>query len=257
MRVRPFRSEVAGQILRQQTRGLPGTVGVFVTDMISGRWASLNPFAPFYGASTVKVLIAMTVLRLVDQGRLTLWETIAYQPSDYQAGTGILLGSIRPGDRITVERLLDLMITVSDNIARNMLERFIGSGTIRQYSTTLGVTPPYERAGSTTPYGMNQVLLALDTGRSGLTEESTRRLLGWMERTVHRSRIPRYLPPDVTVANKIGTWPGQAHDVGIVYAPDKSFTIAVFTRGIPEAQAEEVIGRIAQAMYRYEESLTA
>ncbi|HEY8345750.1 MAG TPA: serine hydrolase [Symbiobacteriaceae bacterium] len=258
MRVRPFRPEVATQILRQQIKGLPGTVGIVVTDLISGQTASVNPMATFHGASTLKVPIAMAVLQLVDQGRLSLQQPIRYQESDFERGTGTLQATIKPGDQLTVERLLDLMITVSDNIARNMLERFIGSGTIREYMLSLGVSPPYDPVERTvTPHGMNQVLLALDSGRSGLSRESTLRLLHWMEQTVHRNRIPRFLPSEVVVANKIGTVPNQVHDIGLVYAPDRSFAISVFTRGIPEEQAEEAIGRIAAAIYWYEDSLAA
>lgn len=258
MRERPFNPAVATQILRRQTRGLPGTVGVYVTDLASGQNATLNPMEPFYGASTLKVPIAMAVLWLVGQNRLSLDETIAYQSSDFQAGTGTLQATIRPGDRITVRRLLDLMITVSDNIARNMLERYIGSGTIRQYMTSIGITPPYDPVARTiTPYGIQQALIALDTGRSGLLPEHTRLLLGFMENTVHRTRIPAKLPADLVVANKIGTWPGEVHDIGLVYAPDRSFAISVLTKGIPEAQGEDAIANIAAAIYWYMDSLVA
>lgn len=257
MRTRPFQPGAVTQILRQQTRGLPGTVGVTVTDLISGQSAGLNQWTNFYGASTLKVPIAMAVLWLVDQNRLSLNEKITYQPSDFQAGTGILQAAIRRGDQIPVERLLDLMITVSDNIARNMLERYIGSGTIREYMRTLGVVPAYDPVTrQVTPYGMARALIALDSGRAGLSPESTKRLLTWMQTTVHRSRIPRFMPEGVVVANKIGTWPGEVHDIGLVYAPDRSFAISVFTKGIPEERAEEVIGRIARAVYNYERSLT-
>jgi beta-lactamase class A len=201
---------VATQIHRQQAKGLPGTVGVYLTDLASGQSASLNPTATFYGASTLKVPIAMTVLWLLGQNRLTLDETIAYRPEEFQAGTGTLQATVRPGQRIAVRRLLDLMITVSDNIARNILERFIGSGTIRRYMRSIGVTPPYD---------------------------------------------PAKLPAGVAVANKIGTWPGQVHDIGLVYAPDRSFALSVFTRGIPEAQAEAAIATMAAAIYGYMDAL--
>lgn len=256
MRVRPFQPQVLEQILRRQVEQLPGTVGIYMTDLMSGQSVSVNGQAQFYGASTLKVPIAMAVLWLVDRGRLSLWEPIIYLPQDYQGGTGTLQATIQPGDEIPVIRLLELMITVSDNIARNMLERFIGSGTIRQYMLSIGIQPPYDPVARTvTPEGMNQALIALDTGRSGLSPRSTRMLLRWMQETVHRSRIPRYMPPGVVVANKIGTWPGQVHDIALVYAPYRSFSLAAFTRGIPEAQAEEAIGRIARAIYDYEDSL--
>jgi beta-lactamase class A len=258
MRARPFSPAVATQILRQQTRNLPGTVGVYVTDLASGQTASINPQAQFYGASTLKVPIAMAVLWLVGQGRLSLDQTIAYQPEDFQRGAGTLQATIQPGDRLPIRQLLDLMITVSDNIARNMLERYIGSGTIREYMLSIGVTPPYDPVERTvTPYGMQQALLALDTGRSRLRPEHTRLLLDLMENTVHRTRIPAKLPQDVVVAQKIGTWPGEVYDFGLVYAPDRSFAISVFTKGIPEPEAEAAIANIAAAIYWYMDSLVA
>jgi len=256
-RLKPFRLADLTAILERTVSGVPGTIGVAVTDLITGRTAGLNPTTEFYAASTIKVPIAMAVLWLVDHGRLTLDETIAYQPEDFQAGTGILQTTIRPGDRISVRRLLELMITVSDNIARNMLERYIGSGTIRQYMLGLGVAPAYDPLETpVTPSGMNQVLIALDSGRSGLSPESTRMLIRWMEEAVFRQRIPRYLPENVVAATKIGSRDDEFHDIGLVYAPARSFAISVFTKGLPEAQAEELIGRIAEAVYRYEDSLT-
>lgn len=258
MRVRPFQPRILEQILRREVERWPGMVGVYMTDLMSGLSAGVNPEEPFYGASTLKVPIAMAVLWLVDRGRLSLNEPIIYLPQDYQGGTGTLQATIQPGDEIPVRELLDLMITVSDNIARNMLERFIGSGTIREYMLRIGIQPPYDPVTRVvTPEGMNQALIALDTRRSGLSLRSTRMLLHWMEKTVHRSRIPRYMPPGVVVANKIGTWPGQVHDIALVYAPYRSFSVAVFTRGIAEAQAEEAIGRIARTIYDYQNTLVA
>lgn len=256
-RLRPFRPADLTAILERMTRGLPGTIGIYVTDLITGRSAGHSPMAEFYAASTIKVPIAMAVLWLVDRGRLSLDQTIAYQPEDYEAGTGILQATIRPGDQVSVRRLLELMITVSDNIARNMLERFIGSGTIRNYMLSLGVAPAYDpHETPVTPYGMNQVLLALDSGRSGLSPASTRMLLRWMEEAVFRRRIPRYLPESVVAATKIGSRDDEFHDIGLVYAPDRSFAISVFTKGMTEARAEKAIARIAEAVYWYMDSLT-
>lgn len=256
-RLRPFRPQDLQQILQRQVSQQPGTVGIYVTDLISGQSAGINPVTEFYAASTIKVPIAMAVLWLADRGHISLDETIAYQPGDYEAGTGILQATIQPGDRISIRRLLELMITVSDNIARNMLERFIGSGTIRQYMASLGVTPAYDPLETpVTPYGMNQVLIALDTGASGLSPYSTRLLLRWMEQAIFRNRIPRYLPEGVVAATKIGSRDDEFHDIGLVYAPDRSFAISVFTKGLTESQAEQAIGRIAEAVYWYEDSLT-
>lgn len=216
-RLKPFRPKELTAILQRMVSDLPGTIGVHVTDLMTGRSAGVNPMTEFYAASTIKGPIAMAVLWLADRGRLSLDETIAYRPEDYQAGTGILQATIRPGDEVPIRRLLELMITVSDNIARNMLERFIGSGTIRNYMLSLGVAPAYDPLETpVTPYGMNQVLIALDTGRSGLSPASTRMLLRWMEEAVFRRRIPRYLPESAVAATKVGSREDEFHDIGLV-----------------------------------------
>ncbi len=258
MRTRPFRPEVLRQILRRQAACYPGTIGVCVTDLQSGETVGINPNTTFYGASTLKVPIDMAVLWLVDQGRLSLDQLITYQPEDFQAGTGTLQATIQPSDRLPIRKLLELAITVSDNIARNMLERFIGSSTIREYMLQLGAQPPYDPVERlVTPCGMNRVLIALDTSESGLSEQSVKLLLTWMQQTIHRERIPAKMPEGVVVANKIGTWPGEVHDIALVYAPDRSFAISVFTRGIPEEEAEEAIATIARAVYDYMDSLVS
>lgn len=256
MRVRPFESAVLTQILRQQVKGKAGTVGVYVTDLPTGRTASINPNAQFYGASTLKVPIAMAVLKQVDEGRLSLDDRIAYREEDFQAGAGSLQATIKPGDRISVRELLRLMITISDNIARNMLERHVGSDYVREYMTELGATPPYDPVTRlVTPYGMNNVLIALDTNRSGLSDESTKLLLEWMKSTTLR-RISAKLPEEqVFVAHKTGSWPGEFHDFGLVYAPDRSHAISIFVKGLPEPEAEELIADIAAAVYWYIDSL--
>lgn len=256
MQVRPFQPSVLTQILRQKAKGVPGTVGVYVTDLPTGKTASLNPHAEFYGASTLKVPIAMAVLKRVDEGKLSLDDKIAYREEDFQAGAGSLQATIKPGDRIAVRELLRLMIVISDNIARNMLERHIGSDYVREYMNSLGATPPYDPVSRlVTPYGMNNVLIALDSRRSGLSEESTRLLLDWMKSTTLR-RIAADLPEEnVWVAHKTGSWPGEFHDFGLVYAPNRSHAISVFVKGAPEQEAEEAIANIAAAVYWYIDSL--
>ncbi len=46
-RLRPFRPADLTAILERMTRGLPGTIGIYVTDLITGRSAGHSPMAEF------------------------------------------------------------------------------------------------------------------------------------------------------------------------------------------------------------------
>jgi len=254
-----FSAEWAQRLLEQALAGVSGDVGVAVIDLGTGAFTGVNPDMAFTAASVAKVPIAMAALNLVSTGRLTLEEPVVYRSAtDYEGGAGSLQFSIREGEAIPVGYLLDRMIVVSDNIARNMLERYIGSDTIRQYMLSLGVQPPYAASNpQMTARGAVQLLTLLDSGQAGITPELTHRLIGWLSATVFNDRIPARLPPSVTVAHKVGTLANEVHDAGLVYAPDRSFAIAVFTQNIPENRAADLIARLAATMYGYEDWLVA
>jgi len=80
-------------------------------------------------------------------------------------------------------------------------------------------------------------------------------LIGYLENTVFNERMPKYLPEDVKVAHKIGTWPdtGSSHDVGIVYGQNP-FVLSIMSEGVTDAtQAAEVIGQITKMVYDFEQ----
>lgn len=254
---KPFSPQWAERLLRNRLAGVTGSVGVAVTDLATGRSVYINADQPYEAASVAKIPIAMTVLSLVSQGRISLDDVVTYQSAtDYEGGAGSLQFTIREGEAIPIRYLLDRMIRVSDNIARNMLERYVGSETVRQYMLSLGVQPPYE---AETPMmnarGTNRLLALLDAGRAGITPELTRYLIGLLSTTVYNQRLPAKLPPGTTVAHKVGTLTNVVHDAGIVYAPDRSFIISVFTQEIPERTADGLIADLAATIYWYEDWL--
>lgn len=253
----PFNSEEARQLLRDALQGATGPVGVAVTDLQSGTEVFIRPDRPFPAASVVKIPIAMAVLHLVTEGNLSLDDEVAYQAAtDYEGGAGSLRYTIEEGDQFPISYLLDRMIVVSDNIARNMLERYIGPGTVKAYMQAQGVEPAYDPSNpEMTARGTNTLLLRLQRGQAGIQPDLTQMLIGLLSNTVYNDRIPAQLPPDVTVAHKVGTLTNAVHDAGIVYAPDRSFAISVFTEDIPYDDAAELIATLARTIYDYQDRL--
>ena len=109
---------------------LRGTLGVAMLHLETGRMVSLHGRDRFPMASTVKLPIALTLLRRVDQGTINLDSTLAIQPWDLHPGSGTLNGTHPArGQRISLRDLLSLMLTVSDNSATDMLLRTVGGAT--------------------------------------------------------------------------------------------------------------------------------
>lgn len=253
----PFSSRWVRQLLLERIGDRQPNVGVFVTDLASGATVQINPDKSFKAASVAKIPVAMTVLHLATQGAISLDDQVTYEAeTDYAGGAGSLRYELKDGDTVPVAYLLDRLIRVSDNIAWNMLERYIGAGTINQYIQSLGVQTPYTATNNRlTPRDTNTLLLRLNGSQAGISPELTRWLIDLMATTVYRDRIPAKLPPDLYVAEKVGTLADVVHDVGLVYGPQRSFAISVMTENMPEQEAAELIADLAARVYWYEDWL--
>jgi beta-lactamase class A len=108
---------------------LPGELGAAIVHLESGRSVYLNADHPFPMASTMKVPVAVHILKLVDEGKLSLQQQVTLGADDvYPEMGGPMDLHLSAGSAITVRDLLHMMITVSDNNATDILIR-LGGGT--------------------------------------------------------------------------------------------------------------------------------
>ncbi len=100
-------------------------VGVYVRDLESGVSVSHRGDEFWYLASSVKVPVALAVLRAVERGDFTLDTPLRVRASDYVDGAGAT--NARPvGAPVSVRFLLEQMIIYSDNTASDMLIDLVG-----------------------------------------------------------------------------------------------------------------------------------
>ncbi len=104
-------------------------IGVYVRDLDTGASASLHGTEPWYLASSVKVPVAIAVLRGVERGDFTLETPLTLRAADYVDGAGPTNGRA-VGTPLTVRYLLEQMIIYSDNTATDMLIGLVGIGTV-------------------------------------------------------------------------------------------------------------------------------
>ena len=108
-----------------------------------------------------------------------------------------------------------------------------------------------EQADRATPADMCR-LLELIESRAILDAESCTAILELMKRIQSATRIPGLLPKGTVVAHKTGSYRRLRNDVGIVYAPNGPYAIALFARELPRDNIDDdgALARISLAVYR-------
>lgn len=103
-----------------------GRMGVSVLHLESGRAVAVNGGEAFPMASTYKVAVAAAVLSAVEEGRLRLDRMIPLDERMRVRSGGIAALLPHPGVSLSVLNLIELMLTISDNTATDMLVRTLG-----------------------------------------------------------------------------------------------------------------------------------
>ncbi|HWF10042.1 MAG TPA: class A beta-lactamase [Bryobacteraceae bacterium] len=104
-----------------------GVVGVDAIHLESGREASLRSAEGFPMASAFKLPMAVQIMSMVDDGKLTLDKMVSLAPPDLHPGSGRLTELFfHPGVSLSIANLLELAIVISDNTAADLLLREAG-----------------------------------------------------------------------------------------------------------------------------------
>ncbi len=116
-----------------------GAVGISVLDLQTGEVQSRNGDTLFPMASAYKVAVAGKIFSMIDAGALRLDDKLPLDPALSSEG-GIVWMFSRPGASLTVEKLMDLMLTRSDNNATDVLvHRAGGPQAVNGFVTGIGV----------------------------------------------------------------------------------------------------------------------
>ena len=109
------------------TKPIGGKVGVAAWKLDGkGERVLVNAGDRYPMASTFKIAVAGAILAQVDAGKLKLDQLVAVEPNDIVPSDGIATLANHPGISLSVHNLLELMLTLSDNTATDVLTRVAG-----------------------------------------------------------------------------------------------------------------------------------
>jgi len=201
-----------------------------------------------YPASVYKMYVAAEVLHQISNGEYTLSTLfIVKSPNDVD-GAKEIFNDPRPllkdGDTVTVNYLLDLMITRSDNSAANCLIDLAarprinelmhmygwnGSEVTRKFLKRKFEDPGYETIKGTETCALHAAdfMYKIETNQL-VNPWVSKQMKTFLGRQLDKSKIAQGLPQNTMYYNKTGWWSYWTNDVGIVDDGKVKYIIACF-----------------------------
>jgi beta-lactamase class A len=166
------------------------------------------------------------------------------------------------GQTRTLAQLCELMITVSSNLATNLLIERLGVDNIRGMVHSLRADGMNVLRGvedskafqeglnnTTTARGLLQLLDAIARGEA-VDQDSSRQMIEILERQSFNDGIPAGLPAGTRVAHKTGEITKIHHDAAIVFAP-RPFVLIILVRGLADTHdSAALMADISRQLYR-------
>jgi beta-lactamase class A len=229
------------------------TCAAYVRDLRTGAGAAWNARARFPAASTLKVAIAVEVLRRFGRTYDTLLRRMLVE-SDNEAANQLevlLAGSTTSGGA-RVNALMQSLGLVDTEMFGGYLRETQGAG----IPVRVERQPYFGRGKYTTAYDLAQLLAYVHLATEGkgrlrhvLGRAQARHLLYLLSRVGDRGKLGRALPGNTALLHKAGWISTARHDAGLVYHPRGVFVAVVMTYGV-NAYADALAARVAATAFR-------
>jgi len=232
----------------------------------------IGPDIVYHAASTMKVPVMIELFRQVDAKTLSLDDTVIVSNVFHSIvdGSEFTLGTSEEADGaahlslgkpMSYRDLCETMITISSNLATNVLMEKLGVEKIRATVTRLQAPGMKVLRGvedqkafdkgmnnETTGRALLTLLTAIGSGTAG-SASATEQMQAILKRQKFNDGIPAGLPKEIVVGHKTGTITKIHHDAAIVYAPEP-YVLVVMTRGMAdEKKSDLLIAEISRIVY--------
>jgi beta-lactamase class A len=232
----------------------------------------IQPDVSFHAASTMKIPVMIELFQQVHDQNLRLDDRLpvknefksivdgsSYSLTASDDSEGDLYKAV--GQTRTLAQLCEAMITVSSNLATNLLIEKLGVENVRARVASLhadgmnllrGVEDgkAYEKGlnNTTTARGLLVLLRAIAEGKA-VDQPSSREMIEILKRQKFHEAIPAGLPAGIVAAHKTGEITKIHHDAAIVYAK-KPFILVILVRGMADAkQSSRLMAKITTLLY--------
>jgi beta-lactamase class A len=230
----------------------------------------------FHAASTMKIPVMIELFHQAREGKLKLDDPLLVKNAFHSLVDGSVF-KLDPADDSetdlykaegqtrTLRQLCELMITVSSNLATNLLVDKLGVENIRAtvhalHADGMNVLRGVEDSkafakginNTTTARALAQLLEAIARGEA-VDQEASNEMIEILKRQKFNEGIPAGVPTGTPVAHKTGEITKGHNDAAIVYGP-RPFVLVILVRGLADIKdSSAVMVDITRQLYQYAE----
>ena len=235
--------EILEKELRELVQDFKGITGVYVYHLRTHTEAGINADTIFPTASIVKIPILAGLFKKIENGELTLNDTLIYNRERIYGGSG-LMQFFKDSTRTDLRTAASLMISYSDNVTSIWSQELAGGGVeINKLMEELGLE--HTRVNSRTPgreelweiYGWGQTtpremaaLLILIRNRELVSEAASDEMYRMMSNSFYTEYALSQIPPYVQAAAKQGMVNQSRSELVMVNAPGGDYVFYIATK---------------------------
>ncbi|HEY5825858.1 MAG TPA: serine hydrolase [Cyclobacteriaceae bacterium] len=254
-----------------------GQFAVAFKDLTTGEELLINAHELFHAASTMKTPVMMEAYKQAEEGKFSLNDSILIK-NEFKSIVDSSLYSLEVaddsdtvtykhlGEKTTISSLIYSMITVSSNLATNILIEKVDAKKVTQSLRDIGAKDIKVLRGvednkafqaglsnEITAYDLMLVFERLGKGEV-VSAKASEEMIGVLLDQKYNTIIPAKLPAEVKVAHKTGWIKKLNHDSGLVILPDgrKYVLILLSAKTEDEQAAIESMTTVSKMIYDYE-----
>ena len=268
--------------IREMCDGFNGRIGLAATNLQTNETVGFLADEIFPTASVIKLPVLLTLMQQVEDGEYSLDDPLMLRRADYVAGSG-LLQHLSPGLTMPIRDWAFLMMSISDNLATNVLIDHVGLDEVndwldehdypdirlhRKINFNL-LKADQKLLGTSTPAALTRMITAVYQ-QTHVSPAACTEMMRMMNK-VGADRVGRYLPfepygsdvPDseiLRLAGKTGSLAGMRAQTAVIYRgmpnENRGFALTVMNEGNPEPERWQpdapgvlIIGRLAKTLY--------
>lgn len=251
-----LRNELIKFIEQEKKNGHIKSVSVYFRDMQNGPIMSINSSENFTPASLLKLPIMIAYYKKAQDDPVFLKRMITIPDSSTSVTQNIKPGySLEKGKSYTIDELITVLITRSDNISSSVLLSYLGMEDLVFILSDLGIVDPKMDAAKQfiTVQNYSSIFRILYNA-SYLDHAMSNKALELLSKSEFKDGLAAGLPENTKLAHKFGErdYAGQRqlHDCGIIYYPDNPYTLCVMTRGDDFKELQDIIKTISEKVYK-------
>ncbi|MFA5828556.1 MAG: serine hydrolase [Candidatus Shapirobacteria bacterium] len=238
-----LRDQIKNAISTETKTGNISYASVYFRDLNNGPWFGINEKDDFSPASLIKVPLMIAYYKQAETDPTILEQKITNTQVDDASNSQNIIPEVTltPNRSYSVDELIDIMITYSDNLAYELLLKNIDGRFVFQVYNDMSIDIQTKQSGN--PAG--NILSVKDYASffrvlynsSYLNKNMSEKALKLLTQSNFNLGIVGGTPTNIEVSHKFGERQfldieeKQLHDCGIVHLPQKQYLLCIMTRG--------------------------